>query len=76
MTEAFKEIINYLFNEVNVKEIRACFQIENTPSYKVMKKCGLRDLNLIVETTLPLKNNKIVYVKYMSINKFKALFDQ
>lgn len=41
-----------------------------------MKKCGLRDLNLIVEKTLPLKNNKIVYVKYMSINKFKALFDQ
>lgn len=71
MTEAFKKIINYLFNEVNVKEIRACFQIENTPSYKVMKKCGFKDLNLIVEKILPLKNNKVVYVKYMTIKKYE-----
>ena len=69
MTEAFKEVINYLFNEVNVKEIRACFQIENTASFKVMQKCGFKDLNLIVEKILPLKNNKVVYVKYMTIKK-------
>ena len=71
MTEAFKEVINYLFNEVNVKEIRACFQIENTASFKVMQKYGFKDLNLIVEKILPLKNNKVVYLKYMSLKKFK-----
>ena len=71
MTEAFKEVINFLFNEVNVKEIRACFQIENTASFKVMQKCGFKDLNLIVEKILPLKNNKVVYVKYMTIKKYE-----
>lgn len=71
MTEAFKEVINYLFNEVNVKEIRACFQIDNTASFKVMQKCGFKDLNLIVEKILPLKNNKVVYVKYMSLKNLK-----
>ena len=71
MTEAFNEVIRYLFNEVNIKEIQACFQLENTSSYKVMRKCGLKDLNLIVERTLPLKNNKKVYVKYMTIKKYE-----
>lgn len=71
MSEAFNEVIRYLFNEVNIKEIQACFQLENTSSYKVMRKCGLKDLNLIVERTLPLKNNKKVYVKYMTIKKYE-----
>ena len=55
MTEAFKEVI----------------QIENTASFKVMQKCGFKDLNLIVEKILPLKNNKVVYVKYMSLKNLK-----
>ena len=36
-----------------------------------MQKCGFKDLNLIVEKILPLKNNKLVHVKYTSLKKFK-----
>ncbi len=42
MSEAFNGVINYLFNEVNLKKIKACYQLGNVASKRVMKKCGLK----------------------------------
>ena len=72
MSEAFKGVINYLFNEVNLKEICACFELGNEASKHVMEKCGLKSKNLIKEIVLPLKNNKITYVSYYSIKKHET----
>lgn len=72
MSEAFKGVINYLFNEVNLKEISACFELGNEASKRVMEKCGLKSKNLIKEKVLPLKGNKITYVSYYSIKKHET----
>lgn len=40
-SEAFKRIIEFLFQEVGVKRIFAVHAVENTNSGKVMQKCGL-----------------------------------
>lgn len=72
MSEAFKGVINYLFNEVNLKEISACFELGNEASKRVMEKCGLKSKNLIKEKVLPLKSNKITYVSYYSIKKHET----
>ncbi len=40
-SEAFKRIIEFLFQEVGVKRIFAVHAIENPNSGKVMQKCGL-----------------------------------
>lgn len=72
MSEAFKGVINYLFNEVNSKEISACFELGNEASKRVMEKCGLKNKNLIKEKVLPLKGNKITYVSYYSIKKHET----
>lgn len=72
MSEAFKGVINYLFNEVNLKEISACFELGNEASKRVMEKCGLINKNLIKEKVLPLKDNKITYVSYCSIKKHET----
>lgn len=42
MTEAFKEVIRFLFEEVGVNRIEATHAPENPHSGDVMKKCGLR----------------------------------
>lgn len=74
MSEAFNGVIDYLFNEVNLKKIKACYQLGNIASKRVMEKCGLKKEHLIKEKTLPLKNNKIVYVEYMAISKYMKIY--
>ena len=41
-TEAFSKVIEYLFNEVDVKCITASHDSRNCASGKVMEKCGLK----------------------------------
>ena len=41
MTEAFKRVIKFLFEEVGVNRIEATHDPDNPNSGKVMKKCGL-----------------------------------
>ena len=41
-TEAFSKVIEYLFNEVDVKTITASHDSRNIASGKVMEKCGLK----------------------------------
>ena len=41
-TEAFKEVIKYLFDEVKFNKISAYHLIDNPASGKVMIKCGLK----------------------------------
>ena len=41
-TEAFKRVIDFLFNEVGVKRICAKHDVNNPNSGKVMVKCGLK----------------------------------
>lgn len=74
MSEAFKGVINFLFNEVKVKKILACYVLGNIASKKVMEKCGLKKENLIKEISLPLKNHKTVYIEYMSISRYMKIF--
>lgn len=74
MSEAFNGVLDYLFKEVNLKKIKACYQLGNIASQKVMEKCGLKKEHLIQERTLPLKNNKIVYVEYMAISKYMKIY--
>ena len=71
MSEAFKGVIDYLFNDVDLKEIRACFELGNEASKKVMGKCGLKSENLIIERTLPLKDNKKVFVSYYALKRYQ-----
>lgn len=40
-TEAFKSIIQFLFNEVRVGRIEACSNVINKQSCRVLEKCGL-----------------------------------
>ena len=42
MTEAFKEVIRFLFEEVGVNRICATHDVNNPHSGDVMKKCGLK----------------------------------
>lgn len=42
MTEAFKAVIKYLFEEIGFNQIRAAHAVKNPASGKVMEKCGLR----------------------------------
>ena len=42
MTEAFKRVIAFLFDEVGVHKIEARHIKENVGSGMVMKKCGLK----------------------------------
>ena len=55
MSEAFKGVIDYLFNKVQFKKIVACYQLENIASKRVMEKCGLKPLNLIEEKNIAIK---------------------
>lgn len=41
MTEAFSEVIRYLFEEVGLNRIEATHDLRNPHSGEVMKKCGL-----------------------------------
>ena len=40
VTEAFNEVIRFLFEEVKINRIAACHDSKNPASGKVMKKCG------------------------------------
>ena len=42
MTEAFTEVIRFLFEEVGVNRIEATHNVKNSRSGEVMKKCGLQ----------------------------------
>ena len=44
MTEATKCFIDYLFNERDIKEIRASYFVGNDASKNVMEKCGMKYL--------------------------------
>lgn len=41
MTEAFKAVIKYLFEEIGFNQVRAAHAVKNPASGKVMEKCGL-----------------------------------
>ena len=41
MTEVFKAVIAYLFDEANFNRIQARFDVDNTASGRVMQKAGL-----------------------------------
>lgn len=71
MSESLKGVIDYLFNEVDLKEIRACFELGNEASKKVMEKCGLKSENLIIERTLPLKGDKKIFVSYYALKRYQ-----
>lgn len=65
MSEAFKEVINYLFNEVNVHAITATHNVLNPASGKVMEHNGLsyiKDENKII------KGKEVVCKRYRLIN--------
>ncbi len=65
MSEAFKEVINYLFNEVNVHAIKAKHNILNPASGKVMEHNGLiynRNINEIC------KGKEVIAKEYKLIN--------
>ena len=72
MTEAFKEVIRFLFEEVGTNRIAACHDSRNPHSGDVMKKCGLQ-----YEGTLRQfgKNNQglfdVVYYSIMKKDYFK-----
>lgn len=42
MTEAFKAVIAYLFEEIGFNQIRAAHAVKNPASGRVMEKCGLK----------------------------------
>lgn len=42
VSEAFNEIIKYLFEEIKVNRIEARFDPNNIGSGRVMEKCGLK----------------------------------
>lgn len=46
-SEAFKKVIEFLFNEVGAKRIWACHAVDNPNSGKVMQKCGLKKEGLL-----------------------------
>lgn len=65
MSEAFKEVINYLFNEVNVHAITATHNVLNPASGKVMEHNGLiyiKDENKII------KGKEVICKRYKLIN--------
>ena len=66
MSEAFSELISFLFKEIGFQRIAACHDVDNPASGHVMEKCGLN-----YEGTLRkiLRNNKgtLVDCKYYSI---------
>ena len=68
MTEAFKSIINYFFNELKGLRLEACFELGNNASEKVMIKCGLKKSCRTETKYLPLKNKNVV-VQYYYIDK-------
>ena len=73
MTEAFSELINFLFKEIGFQRITARHDVDNPASGQVMEKCGLK-----YEGTLRkiLKNNKgiLVNCKYYSILREEFLY--
>lgn len=42
VTEAFTEVIKYLFGEIGFNQIRAAHAVKNPASGRVMEKCGLK----------------------------------
>lgn len=59
MSEAFKAVLDFLFNEVNVHRVEATHMITNPASGKVMEKCGLKVEGV---KRLKMKNYKGVFV--------------
>lgn len=41
-TEAMKAIINFVYRELGITKICACYAVENPASGRVMEKCGLK----------------------------------
>lgn len=66
MSEAFKEIINYLFNEVNVHAITATHNVLNPASGKVMEHNGLTYVN---DESKIIKGKEVICKRYKLINK-------
>lgn len=68
MTEAYKTVIEFFFNELKGLKVESCFQIGNFASEQVMIKCGLKKSGRREEATLPLKNKKVI-IQYYYIDK-------
>lgn len=64
-TEAFSKVIEYLFNEVEVKWITASHDSRNIASGKVMEKCGLK----YVETQDFVNKGENILLKVYKRNK-------
>lgn len=64
-TEAFSKVIEYLFNEVDVKTITASHDSRNIASGKVMEKCGLK----YVETQDFVNKGENILLKVYKRNK-------
>ncbi len=56
-TEALGLVIKFLFEEVNCKKITASYMIENTPSGRVMEKCGMRKEKILKNRNLGTSRN-------------------
>ena len=67
MSEAFAEIINYLFASEGFESIIACYLEENPHSGGVMRKCGMK--YDYIKTIFYPKLNKDVQMVYMRLNK-------
>lgn len=66
MTEAFSEVINFLFNEIGFQRIEARHDVDNPASGHVMEKCNLKYEGTLRKTC---RNNSgnLVDCKYYSI---------
>lgn len=63
MSEAFKAVIAFLFEEVGIHRIEATHMIDNSGSGKVMEKCGLK---LEGTKRLKMKTNEGIFVDLVS----------
>ena len=67
-SEAFKEVIRFMFLEVKVNRIAACHDINNPNSGKVMLKCNLKYEGTLRQKGLR-SSNKLCDLAYYSILK-------
>lgn len=68
VAEAFKRIIDFLFNEVNCNRIEAVHDIDNPNSGKVMQKCNLTFEGILRQRGLN-KNSELIDLSMYSLLK-------
>jgi ribosomal-protein-alanine N-acetyltransferase len=62
-TQAVQGLIKYLFEETNIEDLNAIALTYNTPSNRVIQKCGFKFLN-----NIDIKGNEFYHYK-LSKNK-------